>query len=61
MLSPDDLAQQVWYMKSVANQYGIHVSINEMQYGYTVQGDSQVVLDAIDVVDGGVFSSLFRL
>lgn len=61
MLSPNDLAQQVWYMKSIANQYGVHVSISDMQYGFTVQGDAQVVLDAVDVVHASVFISLLQL
>jgi hypothetical protein len=42
-------------MKSKVSQYGIHVSISEMQYGFTVQGDSQVVLDAMDVVHARTF------
>jgi hypothetical protein len=42
-------------MKSIANQYGIHVSISDMQYGFTSQGGAQVVLDAVDVVHARAF------
>ncbi|PVF94620.1 hypothetical protein CPB86DRAFT_776546 [Serendipita vermifera] len=50
VLEPQQLADQINYVKSVLNPYGIKVSISEMQYGYSVQGDSQMVLDAQDVV-----------
>jgi len=42
-------------MKSIANQYGIQVSISDMQYGFTSQGGAQVVLDAVDVVHASTF------
>jgi hypothetical protein len=38
------------HMKSLIGPYGIKVSISEMEYGYSVQGNSQMVLDAEDVV-----------
>lgn len=38
------------YVKSQVSSKGIQVSISEMQYGYTVQGDAQVVLNAEDVI-----------
>ncbi|KAG8815616.1 hypothetical protein FRC17_000647 [Serendipita sp. 399] len=50
VLPPQELANQIYYVKSLIGQYGIKVSISEMQYGYSVQGDSQMVLDAEDVV-----------
>ncbi|PVF92845.1 hypothetical protein CPB86DRAFT_790743 [Serendipita vermifera] len=47
---PQKLADEIKSVKKVLNPYGINVSISEMQYGYTVQGDSQMVLDVEDVV-----------
>ncbi|KDQ20380.1 glycoside hydrolase family 17 protein [Botryobasidium botryosum FD-172 SS1] len=50
VLSPKDLAAQVTNVKNQVGTYGVKVSISEMQYGYTVQGDSKAVLNAIDAV-----------
>jgi len=50
VLTPTDLAAQVVYVKAQVKPYGIKVGISEMQYGYTVQGDSSAVLKAIDYV-----------
>lgn len=50
VLSPQDLANQIYYVKSLIGSYGIKVSISEMKYGYEVQGNAQMVLDAEDVV-----------
>lgn len=38
------------YVKNQTSVYGTKVAISEMQYGYTVQGNSSVVFDAIDAV-----------
>ncbi|KIM30062.1 glycoside hydrolase family 17 protein [Serendipita vermifera MAFF 305830] len=50
VLEPQQLADQIYYVKSLIGSYGIKVSISEMQYGYSVQGNSDMVLDAEDVV-----------
>lgn len=50
VLEPHALANQINYVKNLISSYGIKVSISEMEYGYSVQGDSQMVLDAEDVV-----------
>lgn len=42
-------------VKNQVKSYGIKVAISEMQYGYTVQGNSQAVLDVIDVVHARAF------
>ena len=48
-------------MKTVASQYGIHVSISDMEYGFTSHDGAQVVLDAVDVVHASRFISLLQL
>lgn len=50
VLPPKALALEILSVKKTLAPYGIKVSISEMQYGYSVQGDSQMVLDAEDVV-----------
>lgn len=50
VLPPQALADQIKYVKGLIGSYGVQVTISEMQYGYSVQGNSQMVLDAEDVV-----------
>ncbi|KAG8829394.1 hypothetical protein FRC17_006661 [Serendipita sp. 399] len=50
VLTPKDLANEINRIKGLLAPFGIKVSISEMRYGYSVQGDSQVVLDAQDIV-----------
>ncbi|CAG7852217.1 SubName: Full=Uncharacterized protein {ECO:0000313/EMBL:CCA67642.1} [Serendipita indica DSM 11827] len=50
VLTPKDLTAEINNVKGLISSYGIKVSISEMKYGYSVQGDSQMVLDAEDVV-----------
>lgn len=38
------------YVKNHTSTYGTKVAISEMEYGYTVQGNSSAVFNAIDVV-----------
>ncbi|KIM30043.1 glycoside hydrolase family 17 protein [Serendipita vermifera MAFF 305830] len=47
---PQAVADQIKFVRSQVGPFGIQVSISEMQYGYSVQGPSQMVLDAEDVV-----------
>jgi len=46
------------YVRGLIGSYGIQVSISEMEYGYSVQGNSQMVLDAEDVVHARRWKSL---
>ncbi|KAF8303315.1 hypothetical protein DL93DRAFT_453633 [Clavulina sp. PMI_390] len=49
-LNPSELATQVLYVKNQTSAYPVMVATSEMQYGYTRQGNAQVVLDSIDAV-----------
>ncbi|KAF8328395.1 glycoside hydrolase superfamily [Cantharellus anzutake] len=50
VLSPTALAAQVKYVQNAVHSYGVNVSISEMPFGYTVQGNPAPVLNAIDML-----------
>ncbi|KAJ4480210.1 glycoside hydrolase superfamily [Lentinula aciculospora] len=51
VLSPQDLANQVWDAKEQLSDLGIPVTVSDLAYGYQENGGAQQVIDAIDFVD----------
>ncbi|KIY69803.1 glycoside hydrolase family 17 protein [Cylindrobasidium torrendii FP15055 ss-10] len=51
VLSPDDLANEIYSMKDELHNLNIPVTISELAYGYQKNGGAEQVMDAIDVID----------
>jgi len=51
VLSPDDLAEQVNFVKAKLSNLLIPVTVSELAYGYQERGGAQNVLDAIDSIN----------
>ncbi|KAI5479288.1 glycoside hydrolase family 17 protein [Pseudohyphozyma bogoriensis] len=54
VMSQQDLAVQVNYLRSQLSAYGIQTTISEMPYGFQSQGDAPDIFKAIDIVEGNI-------